>query len=303
MPITDYRTLGQDLLPQITVIIPAYNEAERIAPSLDHILSYTEEKQWCAEIIVVDDGSSDTTAEIVSHYASRSPSVRLITNPVHRGKGYCARTGVMNAGGRTVLVVDADMPASMEQASLLFRALAEGADVAIASRWLQPALQQQRQSLLRRSLSRFFNYLTHVLLGLSFKDTQCGVKAFTGDAARRIFRFQTIFGWAFDAELLVISQGLGLMIKEIPIQTRHDRRSKLKPFSHGLEMLSDVLRIGWCKLCGRYPSFLPSTRFETACGKSIGLPKASASAQRLRVKREYLRSGRRLEPPLGQERL
>jgi len=263
MPNSDFRALGEDLLFQHTIIIPAYNEAQRIAPSLDHILAYTEEKQWSAEIIVVDDGSSDTTAEIVSHYALRSPSVRLITNPVHRGKGYCVRTGAMNAGGRMILVVDADLPASMERASLLFQALAEGADVAIASRWLQPDLQQQRQSLLRRVLSRFFNYFTHVLLGLSFKDTQCGLKAFTGDAARRIFGFQTVSGWAFDAELLVISQGLGLMIKEIPIQMRHDRRSKLKPFLHGPEMLSDVLHIGWCKLWGRYPSFLPSTRFGT----------------------------------------
>jgi hypothetical protein len=169
----------------------------------------------------------------------------------------------MNAGGRMILVVDADMPASMEQTSLLFQALAEGADIAIGSRWLQPELQQEQQSLLRQGLSRCLNYFTHVLLGLPFKDTQCGLKAFTSDAAKRIFPFQTVSGWAFDAELLVISQGLGLMIREIPIKTRHDRRSKLKPFLHGPEMLSEVLHIGWSKLCGRYPSCLPLAGFET----------------------------------------
>ncbi len=237
-----------------TIVIPAYNEAERIPRTLDHILGHVFEKQWPVEIIVVDDGSTDITAEVVSQYASRSSAIRLIKNPVHQGKGHCVHTGVMNAAGEVILITDADLPAFMEEASLLLQVLAEGADIAIGSRWLRPSLQQVRQSFLRRNLSRCFNLFVRCLLGLGFKDTQCGFKAFTSRAASLTFRFQTISGWAFDAELLVIAKSLGLTVKEVPIRTHHDARSRLKPFLHGLQMFSDLLQVAYCRLCARYPS-------------------------------------------------
>lgn len=251
-----------NLLPRVsdrgpmlyTVVIPAFNEADRILPTLDHILTHACERRWNIETIVVDDGSSDATAAVVSRCAARSQAVRLIKNPIHRGKGHCVRTGVMNAGGDVILIIDADLPASMDEAELLLQALAEGSDIAIGSRWLQPGLQQVRQSFRRRNLGRCFNVFVRSLLGLGFTDTQCGFKAFTSHAADLTFRFQRISGWAFDAELLVIAKSLGLAVKEVPIRTHHDARSKLKPIVHGFQMLSDVVQIACSRLCGRYPS-------------------------------------------------
>lgn len=261
---SDARTFGDDFPFQYTIIIPAYNEEERIVPTLDQIVAYIEEKKWSAEIIVVDDGSTDATALIVSGYALRNPSVRVVESPAHRGKGHSVRIGVMNAAGGVILVTDADLPASMQTTSLLFQALAKGADIAIASRWLRPELQQQRQSLLRQGLSRCFNYFTHVVLGLHFKDTQCGVKAFTSHAASLIFRFQTVSGWAFDAELLVIAKGLELVVKEVPVPIEHDPRSRLRPLFDGLAILSELLRIAFYEICGRYPSpAAPSVHVQT----------------------------------------
>jgi dolichyl-phosphate beta-glucosyltransferase len=244
----------KQLLFQYTIVIPAYNEADRIVQTLDHILAYACEKQWSVEIIIVDDGSTDDTAETVINYAMENPSVRLISNPAHRGKGHCVRMGAMDAGGGVILITDADLPACMEETSALFQMLNEGADIVIGSRWLKPSLQQIRQSFLRRGLGRCFNLLVRLLLGIRFRDTQCGFKAFTNQAGSLTFRFQTVSGWAFDAELLVIAKGLRLAVKEVPVRIQHDRRSKLKPFLHGFEMLADVVRIAWYELLGKYPS-------------------------------------------------
>jgi dolichyl-phosphate beta-glucosyltransferase len=254
MPNFKPRMAEQKPFFQCTIVIPAYNEADRIVQTLDHILVYACEKQWSVEIIVVDDGSTDATAEIVTNYAIYNPSIRLIRNPVHRGKGHCVRMGVMDATGHVVLITDADLPACMEETSMLFQKLSEGADIVIGSRWLKPGLQQIRQSFLRRGLGRCFNLLVRLLLGLRFRDTQCGFKAFTNQAANLTFRFQTVSGWAFDAELLVIAKGLRMVVKEVPVRIQHDRRSKLKPFLHGFEMLSEVVRIAWYELLGKYPS-------------------------------------------------
>jgi hypothetical protein len=160
----------------------------------------------------------------------------------------------MNASGDIILVTDADLPASMNEAALLLRAIGRGADIAIGSRWLRPDLQQVRQPLERRHLGRCFNLFVRLLLGLGFRDTQCGFKAFSSRAAGLTFRFQNVTGWAFDAELLVIAEGLGLIVKEVPVRTRHDARSRLKPVLHGLQMFFDLLEIAFRRLCGKYPS-------------------------------------------------
>jgi hypothetical protein len=237
-----------------TIVIPAYNEAQRIGPTLDHILFHAAHRSWDIEIVVVDDGSSDATAEVVAGYAARSSFVRLIENPSHRGKGHSVHTGVMNATGDIILITDADLPASLDEAALLLGAIDGGADIAIGSRWLRPDLQQVRQPLQRRRLGRCFNLFVRLLLGLGFADTQCGFKAFSKRAASLTFRFQNVSGWAFDAELLVIAESLGLAVKEVPVRIRHDARSRLKPVLHGLQMLFDVLQIACRRLCGKYPS-------------------------------------------------
>ena len=184
---------------KISFVIPAYNEARRITATLEKVLAYVAEQQWAAEIIVVNDGSRDQTADIVHRFMEQNAAVRLLQNPGNRGKGYSVRNGVLNARGKWILFSDADLSSPMEEAPKLFAALAAGADVAMGSRWLQRQTQTLRQPLFRQILGRVFNGLLQVILGLKYKDTQCGFKAFTWDAAQVLFSRQKIDRWAFDS--------------------------------------------------------------------------------------------------------
>ena len=195
-------------MPQYSIIIPAYNESARLGATLDRVLDHVADQQWDAEIIVVDDGSRDDTAEMVRARAKANPALRLIENPGNRGKGYSVRNGMLNATGEVRLFTDADLSAPIEEADKLFAAIHEGADIAIGSRWLQPDTQAQRQSLLRQFYGRTFNLVLRLLLGLRFKDTQCGFKAFSRSSTQELFSRQTIEGWGFDAELLFLAQRL-----------------------------------------------------------------------------------------------
>ena len=182
-------------MPQYSIIIPAYNESARLGSTLDRVLNYVSAKQWDTEIIVVNDGSRDNTADLVRQYATSNPHLRLLENPGNRGKGYSVRNGVLNASGEFLLFSDADLSAPIEEAPKLFAAIIAGADVAIGSRWLRPELQTQRQSVLRQFYGRAFNIALRVVLGINIKDTQCGFKAFTRAAGQRIFPQQQIERW------------------------------------------------------------------------------------------------------------
>ncbi len=254
-----------------SIVIPAYNEAERISATLNQILDYVYQERWSVEIIVVDDGSSDSTVEIVREFAAAHSSIRLITSPRHFGKGHTVRAGALEAAGKIILVVDADLPSPLREAHKLFAALGAGTHIAIASRWLDPASHENRQPFSRRCFSRCFNAVVRFLLGLNFKDTQCGFKAFTDLASSLIFRFQNLQGWGFDVELLLIAKRLGLGVKEVSVRTRHDPRSKLSPIRHGFEMLFDVVGVFWRDLWCRYPGPL---------APSLRLPAQRAGAKR-----------------------
>jgi dolichyl-phosphate beta-glucosyltransferase len=238
--------------PAYSIVIPAYNEAERLQASVEKVLRYAHEHNWRAEVIVVNDGSRDATADLVRGFAERDPSVRLIENPGNRGKGYSVRNGVLNARGELVLFSDADFSSPIEEAPKLFAALQEGADVAIGSRWLDSETQTERQSVFRQLIGRIFNVLLRTVLGLDFKDTQCGFKAFTAQAARYLFPQQKIERWGFDPELLFLAARAGLKVREVPVAWAHDHRTKLRPITDGTRMFLEVLRIRWYALTGRY---------------------------------------------------
>ena len=189
-----------------SLILPAFNERARLAPTLDTVLSYVSQQHWKAEIIVVDDGSTDRTADIVREYTRRNPIVRLVQNPGNRGKGYSVRNGMLNAHGDVLLFSDADLSSPISEAPKLLSAIENGADLAIGSRWLDSEVQTQRQSLLRQLFGRIYNLLLRVILGLDYRDTQCGFKAFTHQAARLIFAAQKIERWGFDPELLFLAK-------------------------------------------------------------------------------------------------
>ena len=238
--------------PHYSIVIPAYNESARIPATLQSILSYVRAKGWTTEIIVVNDGSRDTTAEVVREFARTSPEVRLVENPGNHGKGYSVRHGMLQAVGDVVMFTDSDLSAPIEEAELLFAAIAQGADIAIGSRWLEKGRQTHRQPLYRQFFGRCFNAVTRGIMGLHFADTQCGFKAFTRAAAQTVFQLQTIERWGFDPEILFIAIKCGYRIVEVPVSWGHDERTRMSYLKDGIKMLEEVAVIRWNALRGRY---------------------------------------------------
>jgi dolichyl-phosphate beta-glucosyltransferase len=239
-------------MSQYSIIIPAYNEGERIGPSLEKVAAYVKQQLWDAEIIVVNDGSRDNTAELVRTFAVKDPIVRLVENPGNRGKGYSVRHGMLEAKGDLLLLSDADLSSPISEASKLFDAITKGADIAIGSRWLAAETQTQRQGMLRQFTGRAYNLLLRTVLGLKFKDTQCGFKAFTRKAAQAVFPAQRIERWGFDPEILFLARKRGLKVAEIPVAWANDDRSKLNPVTDSVRMFSEMLRVRWYSISGAY---------------------------------------------------
>jgi glycosyltransferase involved in cell wall biosynthesis len=250
--------------PFYSIIIPAYNEAERIGASLDRILSYIAESRWSAEVIVVNDGSRDNTSEVVQEYSVRNPIIRVLENPGNRGKGYSVRNGMLNASGQVLLFTDADLSSPIEEANKLFAVIESGqADVAIGSRYLQSELQTRKQPLHRRMLGRAFNGALRMILGLSYVDTQCGFKAFNRKAVTTIFPNMKIERWGFDPEILFLARRYGLRVAEVPVSWAHDHRSKISPMRDGTRMLGELLRIRMNSVGGKYISPAAQARVVT----------------------------------------
>jgi glycosyltransferase involved in cell wall biosynthesis len=245
-PTTSDRLLGY------SIIIPAYNEGARVGATLEKVLAYVDKQAWNAEIIAVDDGSRDNTVEIIRGYAEKNPRLRLLQNPGNRGKGYSVRNGMLHAQGELLLFSDADLSAPIEEADKLFGAIAGGADIAIGSRWLRRDLQTQRQPFYRQIFGRVFNLLLRITLGLTYKDTQCGFKAFTRDAAEKIFPLQKIERWGFDPELLYLARKLKFKVAEVPVEWAHSEGTRISPLRDGTRMFVEMLKIRWNALTGKY---------------------------------------------------
>jgi dolichyl-phosphate beta-glucosyltransferase len=233
-------------------VIPAYNESVRIRPTLDELLRYTRGQNWDAEILVVNDGSRDDTAQIVREYGRLHPQILLLENPGNRGKGYSVRNGMLHARGDICLFTDADLSSPMTESQTLFEAIEQGADIAIGSRWLRTELQTEPQPLYRQVFGRIFNLALRLILGLRFADTQCGFKAFRRDAAQRIFPLQKVEGWGFDPEILFLARRAGLQVEEVPVLWAHSEGTRLHPFRDGLKMFVELLRIRWTAMTGGY---------------------------------------------------
>jgi glycosyltransferase involved in cell wall biosynthesis len=240
-----------------SIILPAFNESARIGPGLERALEFVREQQWNIEIIVVNDGSTDGTAEIVKSFMEHAPEVRLLENPGNHGKGYSVRNGMLNARGDILLFSDADFSSPIYEAVKLIAAIEQGADVAFGSRWLLAETQTKRQSLLRQFVGRTYNLLLRGALGLPYKDTQCGFKAFTRRAAEVIFTRQQIEGWGFDPEILFVARKFGLKLSEVAVEWANDDRSKINPIVDGVKMFWELLTIRFYGLTGQYnqPTF------------------------------------------------
>ncbi len=235
-----------------SIVIPAYNESSRLRPTLDKLLAYVHQQNWDVEILVVNDGSNDDTAQLVREYNKLHPEILLVENPGNRGKGYSVRNGMLHSRGDICLFTDADLSAPIEEAGKLLSAINKGADVAMGSRWLNAELQTERQPLYRQAFGRIYNIVLRVVLGIKFVDTQCGFKAFRRSAVHRIFPLQKIERWGFDPEILFLAHRAGLRVDEVPVVWAHSEGTRLNPLRDGIKMFGEVLRIRWYALTGAY---------------------------------------------------
>ena len=223
----------------LSVVIPAFDEEKRLPGTLAAILPFLRSRGETFEVVVVDDGSTDGTADAAR---KGGPEVRLLQNPGNRGKGYSVRNGMLNAGGAWRLMSDADLSTPIEELDRLKAALADGAEVAIASRAVSGANLEKRQSIMRETSGRFFNVIVRVLHLPGIKDTQCGFKLFSAAAAEAAFRESKLDGFAFDVEALVLAHRAGFRIREVPVTWRNDEQSRVS-FARGLAAFVDLFRL------------------------------------------------------------
>ena len=241
-------------MTSISIVIPAYNEEARLPSTLSAILSYLAARGWADfEVLVVNDGSTDSTAAVTEQLRSAHPEIRLLENPGNRGKGYSVRHGMLETRGEWVLFTDSDLSAPIEELDkLLEAARKQQAVVAIGSRALDRSLIALHQSWFRETAGRIFNLLMRLATGLLFADTQCGFKLFEGGAARELFRRQRIERWGFDAEVLFIARKLGYKTVEIPVRWSHSEGTKVNMLGDSVNMFLDLLRIRWNQVRGCY---------------------------------------------------
>ncbi len=240
--------------PYLSIVIPAYNESLRVGKTLDEVRKYASSKPFGVEIVLVDDGSSDRTADLFREFQSLWSRTQVLLNGVNRGKGFSVRRGVLEARGKLVLFTDADLSAPIEEADKLLAALETGsADAAIGSRALDRKLIGVRQPLQRELAGRFFNLLVRLFTGLKLHDTQCGLKLFRRDSTRRAFELQQVERFGFDPEVLFLIQHLGGKIVEVPVRWNDNPATKVHFLRDSTRMFLDLIVLRWHALTGHFP--------------------------------------------------
>jgi dolichyl-phosphate beta-glucosyltransferase len=231
--------------PFLSIVVPAYNEEKRLGATLEKITAYLDAAGIDAEILVVDDGSKDKTAELAAK-ALEGRRGRVVRNGENRGKGYSVRHGVLEARGRFVLLTDADLSTPIDdQAKLAAIIRDRDLDVVIGSRALPQSDVQIRQGWLRQTMGRTFNTIIRAMTGLPFRDTQCGFKLMDRERVKPLFEKMVVDRFAFDVELLFLASRFGLTLAEVPVTWRNAEGSKVSLFGDPLNMLWDVLRVRW----------------------------------------------------------
>jgi glycosyltransferase involved in cell wall biosynthesis len=245
----------------LSIVIPAYNEEKRIEPSLEAVRRFLESQNYQAEVIVVDDGSSDGTARAVSEkipsYREAGHELRVLTNKPNRGKGYSVQRGLTDSKGEIVIFSDADFSSPITEAPKLIDPIVEGrADVTLGSRALNRNLIGVHQPRMRELGGMVFNLCMRTITGLKLKDTQCGFKAFRRKAALPVFALQRIERFGFDAEVLYIARKQGNRLLEVPVVWNHceggELQSKMNYIRDSVNMFADLIRIRLNDWKGRY---------------------------------------------------
>jgi glycosyltransferase involved in cell wall biosynthesis len=231
--------------PYLSIVIPAYNEEDRLGDSLLRVVEYVDGAGIHAEILVVDDGSTDGTSNVAAA-PLRGGRGRVLSNPENRGKGYSVRRGVLAARGSWVLMTDADLSSPIEEHAKLADAVRDhDLDMAIGSRALPESRIEVRQHPLRETMGKTFNLCIRAMTGLRFRDTQCGFKLMDRERMRPLFERMAVDRFAFDVELLFLCERFGLRVRDVPVVWRDVRGSSVSIVSAPANMLWDVARVRW----------------------------------------------------------
>jgi len=249
-PSKHYYNFG---LASLSIVIPAYNEERRLPATLKAVCGYLRIRHFDqSEVLVVDDGSRDGTAEFVRRFGVQQPAVRLLSNPENHGKGYVVRQGLREARYEWVLFTDADLSTPIEDLARLEAAIADsGASGALGSRALNRKLIGTRQPLWREFSGRFFNLVMRLITGLPYHDTQCGFKLLRRDVAQAVAARQRLDGFGFDVEILFIARRLGYRLQEVAVRWNNAEGTKVSIW-RGLTAFLDPLRVRWNALRGCY---------------------------------------------------
>jgi glycosyltransferase involved in cell wall biosynthesis len=228
---------------KLSIIVPAYNEAARIEASLIRMLQFVDEAELDAEIIVVDDGSSDDTCEVVRSLAPDDKRLSLLQQPKNMGKGAAVKAGMLQASGDLLLFSDADLSTPIEDVRILIDHLSDSCPIAIGSRGLKNSNLEVRQPFYREMMGKTFNRIVRLVLGVKIRDTQCGFKLFRRNEARALFGAQKTQGFAFDVEILFRARLADYDVAEVPVTWRNDERSTVHPIRDAARMFGEVLTI------------------------------------------------------------
>ena len=257
----------------LSVIIPAYNEARRLPFTLQRVLEFLKQQPWTWELIVVDDGSDDATAEQAEQQLANEPHARVIRNP-HRGKGYAVRTGMLAGQGRYVLFSDADLAVPFSEWPKLEHYLQQGCDVVIASREGVGA-QRIAEPAFRHVMGRVFNMIVRLFAVGQFQDTQCGFKVFTHEAAHDLFQAMRLYDdstvaprgaavTAFDVEILFLALRRGYVIEEVPVTWHYGEETKVNTLRDSWRNFRDVFKVRMNALTGRYKHVKPHKKQQSS---------------------------------------
>ncbi|MCK5646483.1 MAG: glycosyltransferase family 2 protein [Anaerolineales bacterium] len=233
--------------PLLSIIIPAYNEEQRLPETLNKVLFFLSQQEFDAEVLVVDNGSIDRTASIVTDSMQDNPNVKLLREEV-AGKGLAVRKGMLEATGRYRFICDADLAMPIEEVLRFLPPAQANYDIAIGSREAPGAVRHDEPEY-RHLIGRVFNYLVRILAVPGFMDTQCGFKSFRGDVANELFRIQKLDGWTFDVEVLFIALKRGYRIIEVPINWYYFPGSRIRVFRDSINMFIDLfkIRLNWLR--------------------------------------------------------
>lgn len=239
---------GNDFLPEVSIVVPAYNEAARLPQSLIALSKHFSAPGWASrsvEILIVVEHSTDGTLELAREATAEQAYFRVIDNGAQRGKGYAVRSGMRAARGVIVFYMDADLSVPLEEVDRFIRwfALHPEDQVLLGSRQHPESHIERRQSVLRQTMGKTFNGILRTLSHIPYRDTQCGFKAFRREAARNIFELQTIDRFAFDVEVILLAQALGHRIKELPVTWLNSPESKVRIVKDSVQMLTDAITI------------------------------------------------------------